>query len=155
MPVKRKRMPRLKRDTYYGFNHEAVNRHFEGGLTFCNEFCVQDEYLPVAVYKCAKPNKKKGHKKYVLLQKNQEKVFVRGMSSQQMAQFRYQKAVHCLNCDTILYSINRHHYHGCGCEKEVTIDGGKDYTKIGYKEDSVYKIVTLDLLTGKIKNDKK
>jgi hypothetical protein len=144
--------PKLKKVDWYGFHHHKVSTRFEGQLSFCAEFCVNGEYKPVAVYKAKKPNKAKGHKKYLLLQLTADDVaLVRGMSAKQMIKWRYQEAIHCLNCNTILYSINRHHYHGCGCEKEVTIDGGKDYTKIGYKEDSKYKIVTLDLLTGKIK----
>ena len=145
--------PRVKNVQWYGLSHDKVALQFEGDLSFCAEFCVNNEYHPVAVYKAKKPNKKKGHQKYMLLSIDfvTGTGIVRGMDQKEINKWRYQEAVHCLTCDTILYSINRHHYHGCGCEKEVTIDGGKDYTKIGYKEDSWYQMVTLDLLTGKIK----
>jgi hypothetical protein len=145
---------KVKKVRWYGFKHEEVAKQFEGGLSFCAELCVNGEYSPVAVYKVKNPNKAKGHKRYMLLQlgfHSEVEAIVRGMNPSEMKKWRYQEAVHCLNCDTVLYSINRHHYHGCGCEKEVTIDGGKDYTKIGYQEDSLYKVVTLDLLTGKVK----
>lgn len=143
--------PKVKQVPWYGFNHKKVAERFEGELSFCAEFCVNNEYKPVAVYKAKSPNKAKGHKKYVLLQIEKEFALVRGMDQKEINKWRYQEAIHCLNCNTILYSINRHHYHGCGCEKEVTIDGGKDYTKIGHREDSAYQMVILDLLTGKIK----
>lgn len=142
---------KLKQVSWYGFDHKKVAERFEGDLSFCAEFCVNGEYQPVAVYKARKPNKAKGHKKFMLLQMQGEQGLVRGMTEREMKKWRYQEAVHCLNCNTVLYSINRHHFHGCGCDKEVHIDGGKDYTKLGFKEDSVYKLVTLDLITGKIK----
>lgn len=143
--------PKIKQVSWYGFDHKAVAKKFKGDLSFCAEFCVNGEYEPVAVYKAKKPNKSKGHKKYMLLQKRGNSGLVRGMDQKEINKWRYQEAINCLNCDTILYSINRHHYHGCGCDKEVTIDGGKDYTKIGCQEDSKYEMVTLDLLTGKVK----
>lgn len=145
---------KIKQENYYGFDHAKVAKKFSGGLTFCAYLCVKGEYSPVAVYKAKNPDKSKGHKKYMLLQLdplNSGSGIVRGMDQKEINKFRYQEAIHCLNCDTVLYSINRHHCHGCGCDKEVTIDGGKDYTKIGYKPDSFYRMVTLDLLTGKIK----
>lgn len=142
---------KIKQQTWYGFDHKKVAEQFEGDLTFCAEFCVRDEYLPVAVYKAKKPNTKKGHKKYVLLHKpNTDYVIVRGMSAQEMAKERYQRAVLCLSCNTVLYSINRHHYHGCGCKEDIHVDGGKEYLKIsGWP--GKYEIVTLDLITGKLK----
>lgn len=46
---------------YYGFDHEAVNKKFEGSLTYLSSFCVNGEHAPVAVYKVDKPNREKGH----------------------------------------------------------------------------------------------
>lgn len=143
--------PKVKQVSWYSFKHDEVAKRFGGDLTFCAEFCVNGEYSPVAVYKAKSPDKSKGHKKYMLLQLQNDSGLVRGMTQKEINKWRYQEAIHCLNCNTILYSINRHHYHGCGCEKEVTIDGGKDYTKVGYQEGSLYKMVILDLLTGKVK----
>lgn len=149
--------PKLKVVSFYNFKHDEVAKRFGGNLSFCAEFCVNGEYSPVAVYKAKTPDKSKGHKKYMLLQLQQHdpndppRGLVRGMNQKEINKWRYQEAIHCLNCDTILYSINRHHCHGCGCDKEVSIDGGKDYTKISYTDASLYKMVTLDLLTGKIK----
>lgn len=141
---------KIKQVNYYGFDHKKVAEQFEGGLTFCAEFCVRGEYHPVAVYKAKNPNTKKGHKKYMLLQLTGGKGLIRGMTAQEMAKERYQDAILCKNCNTVLYSINRHHFHGCGCEQDIHIDGGKDYLRITAKSDN-YNIVTLDLITGKLK----
>lgn len=143
---------KVKRVNWYFFDDKKVAEKFEGDLTFCAEFCVKGEYNPVAVFKAKKPNLKKGHKKYMLLQLNQGGGLVRGMSAQEMKKERYQDAIQCLSCNTVIYSINRHHYHGCGCKNEVTIDGGKEYTKIGFDgNNGKYKHVTLDLITMRIK----
>jgi len=146
--------PKVKQVNWYGFNHKAVAKKFEGNLSYCADFCANDEYSPVAVYKAKSPNKEKGHKKYMLLQldSNNGYVLVRGMTQKEINKWRYQDAIHCLNCNMVVYSVNRHHYNGCDCVVEqVAIDGGKDYTKVSYNECSNYKMVTLDLLTGKIK----
>lgn len=147
---------KVKQENWYSFNHKAINKKFTGGLTFCNYFCVNDEYSAVAVYKVKTPDSSKGHKKYLLLglmtrESDGAKIgVVRGMSAQKMKQFRYQHAIHCLSCDTILYSINRHHYHGCGCENETHVDGGAEYLRYLGKDLKKIKIITLDLLTNKI-----
>lgn len=140
---------KIKNVDWYGFSHDKVNLQFKGDLSFCNYFCVNNEYQPVAVYKAKNPDTSKGHKKFMLLQIQEGgRGLVRGMTQYEINKWRYQDAIICLNCNTLLYSINRHHYHGCGCEKEVTIDGGKDYTKIG---GTGYKLVKFDLLTNKVK----
>lgn len=143
---------KIKQVNWYGLDHKKVAEQFEGDLTFCADFCVKGEYHPVAVYKAKTPNTKKGHKKYMLLQRDYggDTGLIRGMTAQEMAKYRYQDAVLCKNCNTVLYSVNRHHFHDCGCEKAVFVDGGKDYLKISGNPDT-YKVVTLDLITGKLK----
>lgn len=142
---------------YYGFNHEQVDKHFEGGLTFLNEFCVKGEYQPVAVYRVAKPNTKKGHKRYMLLQLQYDPItgekaggLVRGMTEAQMREERFQEAVACNHCKAVIFSMNRHDMHPCNCKsktKAVWVDGGKDYLKLMFGKKSDYKAVILDLLT--------
>lgn len=148
---------KVKKENYYGFRHEAVQKEFEGDLTFVNEFCVKNEYMPVAVYRAANPNTKKGHKRYMLLQTNpntdHKTGIVRGMTEEEMEEERYQPAVLCENCNTVLYSVNRHHFHTCGCENETMVDGGKDYLRTGGKNLDKVKTVTLDLLTDQIVDD--
>jgi hypothetical protein len=144
---------RILKDNYYGFNHDTVNKRFEGDLTFVNDFCVNDEYQPSAVYHAANPNVAKGHKEYVLLTKTHRGFVVRGMTAQEMEKFRYQDALHCLSCDDVIYSVNRHDYHPCSCGK-VHIDGGREYTRYTFEPGAPFKLVTLDLLTDTVSDHK-
>lgn len=134
---------------YYNFIHDEVNKKFSGELTFCNSFCVKDEYAPVAVYKAKKPDKSKGHKKYLLLQVDDKGLLIRGMDSKDMKKWRYQDAIECVHCEDIVFSVNRHDYRNCKCGK-IAIDGGKDYTKISFQNKNDYILLTLDLISGKI-----
>ena len=142
-------MAKVLKSKWYGFDHEAVDKQFGGELTFVNEFCVNGEYNPVAVYRAANPDTSKGHKKYMLLQMQGKGGLVRGMTEEEMEKWRFQDAVHCLNCDCIVYSTMRHDMAECGCKGggSVSIDGGKDYVKISFASNSNYTRGTLDLLT--------
>lgn len=140
---------RLVKSDWYGLDHSAVAKKFGGSPTFVNYFCVNGEYPASAIYYCAKPNKRKGHKTYMLLTKSNDQWCVRGMSPKEMSKFRYQDAVHCLSCDDVIYSVNRHDFKYCSCHK-VAIDGGRDYTKISFEVGANYKHVFLDLLTDSI-----
>lgn len=150
---------KVKKLPYYGFNHEQVNQHFEGDLTFINEFCVKGNDRPVAVYRAENPNAAKGHKRYLLLYtqhdafEGRDQLWVSGMTEEEMEEERYQAAIHCLKCDEVIFSMARHDYHSCSCG-DVFIDGGKAYTRAGFKEDAKFKYVTLDLLTDTIKEEK-
>lgn len=141
---------------YYGFYHENINKKFEGGLTYISDFCVNDEYAPVAVYKVENPNREKGHKDYLLLQINYhpeigaKRLLVRGMDQHEINKHRYQTAIRCKRCQDVIYSVMRHSMQYCNCEK-VAIDGGKCYTKISGKEKD-YVIGRIDLLTGEFKS---
>lgn len=147
--------PIFIRKNWYGFKHDEVNKNFEGGLTFLNSFTIKNEYQPVTVYKVAKPNKKKGHKKYMILQLQGASGIIRGLSVKEMNQERYQMAIHCLKCNEINFSAMHHDYTKCTCGN-TSIDGGKDYTKCGWETDTKFhKIFMIDLLTGKPKPTKK
>ncbi len=138
-----------QRDSFYNFDHEAVAKHFKSDPVFCNEFCVNNEYYPVAVYKVHKPDKKLGHKDYLLLQldpQNSKSMIVRGMTTSEMKPFRYQQGVQCLQCEKLLYSINRHDYKTCGCNNETMVDGGRDYLRYGGKDCSLVSLVEIDLI---------
>jgi hypothetical protein len=137
---------KIVKPNYYGLKHDEVAKRFEGNPVFVNDFCVKGEYMPSAVYYCAKPNKRKKHKKYMLLTEVDGQFFIRGMSTREMNKYRYQEAVHCLLCDDVVYSINRHDYHSCSCGK-VSIDGGRDYTKLAFSDGASFDEVTIDLLT--------
>lgn len=147
--TKEKKLKVLKKN-WFGLNHDRVAQQFEGDLTFVNDFCVNDEYKPVAVYRAANPNTAKGHKKYMLLQVTGKDGLVRGMTEEEMEKWRFQGAIHCLNCDSVIYSIMRHDMTSCNCKNKksrVYIDGGKDYVKSSCGEESLFVDGTLDLLT--------
>lgn len=137
---------KLDKTNWYGFDHTAVRAKLEGDLTYCNTFCVLDEYHPVAVYKAATPDRAKGHKDYVLLNPQ----WIRGMDAAHIEPYRYQDGMHCHKCDTVVYSIMRHDFHHCECEK-VAIDGGRDYTKRSYETGAKFSNVSIDLLTDEIR----
>lgn len=144
---------RLVKPNWYGFDHAAVAKKFEGSPRFVNDFCVNGEYQPSAVYHSAKPNRRKKHKTYMMLTKSDGQFYVRGMSPREMNKYRFQTAVHCLTCDDVIYSVMRHDFRYCSC-KRIAIDGGKDYVKMCFEPDAQYKRVTLDLLTDTISDPK-
>lgn len=43
-------------------------------------------------------------------------------------------AVKCLSCDTTLESKHRHDFQCCRCDNQTSVDGGKDYSRVGGKE---------------------
>lgn len=156
---KKNTTPTVLKLPWYGFDHKKVAESFEGGLSFVNEFCIKGEYKPVAVYRAANPNITKGHKKYMLLQTDPNGGtggLVRGMSEEEMEKERYQSAVLCLNCNHVIYSMNRHDFHPCICKKDpVMVDGGKDYLKVAFSEGSRHISGTLDLLTDSFTTENK
>ena len=145
----RKKSPTVLKLPYYGFDHAKVAEQFGGGISFVNEFCIRNEYSPVAVYRAANPDLSKGHKRYMLLQTNSQGGMVRGMTEDEMEKERFQTAVLCQNCNSVIYSMNRHDFHPCLCPKDkaVFVDGGKDYIKVNFSKKSKFQQVRLDLLT--------
>lgn len=141
-------MPKIKEVNYYGLDHDQVAKSFGGDLTYVRTFSIRGHYW--AVYHAANPDRSKGHKDYMMLGKdpNNGKWYVSGSTPEEMEKERMQSAVLCLECDTILYSINRHHFHKCGCQNETMVDGGKDYLRCGGKDMSKVHTVDLDLITG-------
>lgn len=136
---------KIKNTNWYGFDHTLVNQKFEGGLTFINDFLVHNEYYPVAVYRCRIPNTRKGHKKYLLLNGSPH-YCIRGMTLKELNKWRYINGVHCLSCNDVIYSINRHHYNTCSC-KGTFIDGGQDYSRTTSQNS---RLVIIDLLQNRV-----
>jgi len=108
----------------------------------------------VSVFHNAKPNRKKGHKDYLLIysrydpRADKSQWFLAGMDSKEMEEERYQDALHCLKCDDVVYSLYQHDCHPCKCGA-CEIDGGKLYNSInGHPED--YELVKIDLLNDGI-----
>lgn len=152
---------KIKKVDYYGLDHEKIVKAYEGDLTFVNYMCVKanerGDYVTAAVYKAANPNREKGHKDYMLIYGVVDPVlfrtqyYVSGKNVKDMKKESRTDAVLCLECDTVLYSLNRHHYHKCECKNETMIDGGKDYIRYGGKSLKKIKLVSLDVLTDKVK----
>lgn len=146
---------KLKEVNYYGFNHEAVAKKFSGGLTYLRTFTIRGYHW--AVYRAANPNRELGHKDYMMLGGQADvtdpdfkmKYHVSGCTVEDMEIERIQEAVLCLECDSVIYSINRHHFHYCACGG-VFVDGGKDYVRRGGKNLGLSEVVKIDLVTGHI-----
>lgn len=51
--------------------------------------------------------------------------------------------VTCLECNTVLRSINRHDFKKCNCPNETSVDGGFEYSKYGGKDLEKVSALTL------------
>lgn len=117
-------------NNYHGLDHNAVTKKFEGNPTYVGDVCLNLGH-PVAVYHSKNPNRAKGHKDYMLISIDSRGGVVMGMDKAEMETHSIHEAVHCLKCNTVLYSVHRHHNNSCGCPNDTFIDGGKDYTRSG------------------------
>ena len=153
---------KIKEVNWYGFDHNKIAQRFVGNLKYLNTFCVNGEYSPVAVYlnqdflvPAKRKKMRKDFKKYVLIQMEStgrdggRGGIIRGMDQRKMNKNRYQEAIHCLQCGDVVYSVMRHDMRPCQCGS-VSVDGGKDYTKVSFKKRDSYKLVLIDLLTNEI-----
>lgn len=141
---------KLKEVAWYGLDPEKVKKEFPNDPTFLRDFEVRGNVWSVFYVK--NPNVELGHKNYLMLGKDPmtRQWFVSGCTVEQMDKERFQSAVLCTQCDTILYSIARHHYHTCDCPNQTMVDGGKDYLRYGGMNMSKIMLVNLDLVTGEI-----
>lgn len=48
-------------------------------------------------------------------------------------------AIQCPKCLNIIFSRARHDFHACSCGESM-IDGGRDYTKVGYRSILPYSL---------------
>lgn len=148
MASNKPKKPKIKEANFFGLKHDWVNKEFEGDLTHVGDVCLETGQT-VAVYRAAKPNKKKGHKEFMLLQLSNRGGVVAGMTHREMKKHAKHAAAHCLNCNTILYSVHRHHFHTCNCPNNTFVDGGKDYLRTGAMDMSKVVTGTLNVLTKK------
>jgi hypothetical protein len=139
-------MSKLKDCSWYGLDPAAVNKKFSGNPKFIREFEIAGHTW--AVFFCDSPDLTLGHKDYLMLGKSGQQWYVSGRTKEEMQELRYQPAVLCTVCDTVLYSQNTHDYHECGCSNETHVDGGRDYIRYAGMDLSLVKLLTLDLLTG-------
>ena len=136
---------------WFGFKHSKIKKHFEGISHYCGTFSVKvnsdGEYVPCAVYYSKNPNRKKGHKDYLLLTTtdalDKRKMYVLGRDAAEMEEERYQLGKYCPKCEELIYSVSRHDYRTCKCG-ECSVDGGKDYFRCSVKGEDV----KIDLITG-------
>jgi len=147
---------RILFENFYNFDHDKVKKQFEGDLEYIATFSVCGAEFPVAVYRNYKPDRSKKHKDYLLLWVRnpswcgidpvQAKGMVAGMDQTEMDKYRFRTGIHCLNCDTVAYSMYRHDNRPCECGN-CHIDGGGDEKYIKYNtKDKNYMLVKLDLI---------
>lgn len=142
---------RIYRRNIYQFEDILINKHFEGDLSFVNDFTHPGNDISVAVFKNKAPNKKKGHKPYMgLLADHFGKWYVTGFEHKELRPVARVAAIDCLKCNMIIYSVTRHDFHHCKCQNAF-VDGGRDYFRYGAKVLSKTRIIELDLFTGHIK----
>lgn len=53
------------------------------------------------------------------------------------------KGVQCLVCMARIFSWHRHDFRSCKC-KEVFVDGGRDYLRVGFKSQETIRYVYFD-----------
>lgn len=153
---------KLKKVDWHGFVHEKVAEQFGGDLVFVNYINVGEKGdLVAAVYQARKPDRSKGHKEFMLLWKKYDTIakqsewFVSGMEREEIEKHAHVVGLACLECKTALYSLDRHHFHRCGCANDLFVDGGKDYVHAGAKSLAKTSPVRINLLTDEIVVDEK
>jgi len=55
-----------------------------------------------------------------------------------------QRGIHCNNCNTTIFSEDRHDWKECACtnkDQSVFVDGGRDYFRFGYGHLANYDFV--------------
>jgi hypothetical protein len=128
---------------FYSFNTRGLKKLFPG-TKFVREIAYDGLDCPVAIFHQPNPDVSKGHKEYFGLYQSRDKMMVVGFTTQEIQKMAFHAAVHCKNCNEVIYSRYRHDHRSCGCES-VSVDGGKDYTKVsGDRED--YVMVTADVI---------
>jgi len=142
---------KIKKPDYLGIAHDVVIKKMEGDLSFINYMNIAKEGdVVAAVYLAKSPNLEKGHKKYMALYMQGSQLYVTGFDDERMEKYRKMSGAYCLDCDTFLFSMNRHDYHHCGCTNETMVDGGRDYLRSGGKDLSRIVYGTIDLLTDQV-----
>lgn len=148
---------KLRDMNYFGFNHKAVNDKFGGDLEFVCEMPVplKTSYgmmpIPCAIYLAHNPDRSKGHKDYLLLFSQGETYMVTGRSVEEMEPLWNIPGIVCGKCQTVLLSIDRHHFVQCECHNETFLDGGMHYQRIGGKDLSLIGNVLVNMKTKQIK----
>lgn len=139
-------LPKFWKDS---LKYEAVPEFLEGQLEYIADFDTGN-YTPYAIFKAHKPNKEKGHKPYVGIKVSDGHLVVMGWYLKDLKPYTKRSALHCHNCDDLIYSLYRHDFRPCSCGN-CAIDGGSDYTKISMEDAAKYSVGTLDLIKKNFK----
>lgn len=142
-----------KEFNYFGYDIKICSKHLGDNVEYLGTFCIKGNYFPCAVFYSPDPNLEKGHKNYPFLHSTDSEVWIGAMDESEFEDERYQDGIYCIHCDSVIYSVNRHDYRMCNCkdgDKKVSIDGGRDYTIIGYGSNANYKHVRIDFKTGEV-----
>lgn len=117
---------------------------------YLNELSVKNEDgewsdFGVSMFYSENPDTDKGHKHYPFLYFNpsDEQMYV-GAFDEIDDETRYVSAVHCEDCDELIYSVFRHDYVACSCEKHF-IDGGRNYIRT-----SSPNVLKFDVIENKV-----
>lgn len=60
-------------------------------------------------------------------------------------------AIRCLKCGDTVWSRHRHDLRRCRCNA-CYIDGGRDYTRVGFTNPDEYEILELEIEDGNMDN---
>ena len=145
---------KIKHTDYWGFDHAVVAKQFDDNPQFINYMPLKDKAgndFVGAVYFVAKPNRKLGHKTYLILLQQGRQVFITGMTKPEMKKLAVVNGILCKCCQSVLYSIHRHHFNECECPNRAFADGGRDYLRYGAYELKDTLQVTINLLTNEVK----
>jgi hypothetical protein len=126
-----------------GFNHEKVYKNMEGDLTYLCDIKRDQDASILTVYKVKYPNITKGYKNFVGLYSSGGLVYITGFNDLDYKD-RYVTGVSCNLCNTVVYSVYRHHMSFCKCGA-FYMDGGRDYNR----SNSTNQVV-IDLLKNKV-----
>lgn len=132
---------KLKHSNWYGFDHEKAIERL-GATKYLGDVSIKDRTY--ALYFSENPDTSKGHKHYPMLCKIDGTLYVSALDKEELEKYTKMDALHCPECDDVIYSPHRHGMIYCTCGKNF-IDGGRDYIRC-----TNAPIVWIDLLTGEI-----
>lgn len=138
----------LQRYWPIAYDHASVK--LSGDLTWIADFDCKS-YTPLAVFHAANPDRDKGHQDYCCLFMKNGTVYVTGRSIEEVEAFATRAALHCPDCDRVIYSMYRHNMQHCGCHNACFIDGGSDYARYSTGKNGNAVIGIVNLLTKTFK----
>ncbi len=157
-------------EEYYVENHDPhfidkdkAMEHLDGDLEYIGYWWVKD--AKGYVFKDKNPDRSKNHKDYVVLKhvynyhRDKYDVYVAGYDEAPMEERSIQSGLACKKCKTVVWSLDRHDYHGCQCKKEddsmVCVDGGMDYIRTAFSGNSECISVIINHRTRQISRPKR